>query len=102
MSILVTGGAGYIGSTAAAILLERGFDVTVLDDCLAHIKRNKNVEFTLEELELTDKPTYDLLSRGDTLGVFQLDGAPMRALLRSMQPDNFEHISAVLAFAGFA
>ena len=33
MRILVTGGAGYIGSTAAAILLERGFDVTVLDDC---------------------------------------------------------------------
>ncbi len=72
-------------------------NLTVLDDCLAHIKRNKNVEFTLEELELTDKPTYELLSRGDTLGVFQLDGAPMRALLRSMQPDNFEHISAVLA-----
>lgn len=33
MRILVTGGAGYIGSTAAAILLERGFEVTVLDDC---------------------------------------------------------------------
>ena len=33
MRVLVTGGAGYIGSTATAILLERGFDVTVLDDC---------------------------------------------------------------------
>ena len=33
MRVLVTGGAGYIGGTAAAILLERGFDVTVLDDC---------------------------------------------------------------------
>ena len=32
MRILVTGGAGYIGSTAAHILLERGFDVTVLDN----------------------------------------------------------------------
>ena len=33
MRVLVTGGAGYIGSAATAILLERGFDVTVLDDC---------------------------------------------------------------------
>ncbi|MEY3469586.1 MAG: hypothetical protein RLZZ575_46 [Actinomycetota bacterium] len=72
-------------------------NLTVLDDCLEHIKRNKNVEIVLEDLELTDNATYELLSRGDTLGVFQLDGAPMRALLRSMQPDQFEHISAVLA-----
>ena len=33
MRVLVTGGAGYIGSVATAMLLERGFDVTVLDDC---------------------------------------------------------------------
>ena len=44
---------------------------------------------------LDDGPTYELLARGDTLGVFQLDGGPMRALLRSMQPDSFEDISAV-------
>src|SRR6202008_1835201 len=42
-----------------------------------------------------DKPTYDLLARGDTLGVFQFDGGPMRSLLRLMKPDNFEDISAV-------
>ena len=35
----------------------------------------------------TDEATYELLQRGDTLGVFQLDGGPMRALLRSMRPD---------------
>ena len=45
----------------------------------------------------TTRPTYELLARGDTLGVFQLDGGPMRALLRSMRPDNFEDISAVIA-----
>ena len=49
----------------------------------------------LEDLELTDEATYKLLQRGDTLGVFQLDGGPMRALLRSMRPDTFEDISAV-------
>ncbi len=51
----------------------------------------------LEELELDDVPTYELLARGDTLGVFQLDGGPMRSLLKSMLPDNFEDISAVFA-----
>ena len=49
----------------------------------------------LEELTLDDPKTFELLARGDTLGVFQLDGGPMRALLRSMRPDNFEDISAV-------
>ena len=43
----------------------------------------------------TIKKTYELLSRGETLGVFQLDGGGMRTLLRLMRPDNFEDISAV-------
>lgn len=72
-------------------------NLTVLEDCLAHIKANRGETVVLEDLELADGPTYELLARGDTLGVFQLDGGPMRALLRSMQPDNFEDISAVLA-----
>jgi DNA polymerase III subunit alpha len=72
-------------------------NLTVLDDCLEAIRANRRVELVLEELPLEDKPTYDLLARGDTLGVFQLDGGPMRSLLRAMVPDNFEDISAVLA-----
>ena len=72
-------------------------NLTVLDDCLRNIASNRGETVVLEELELDDRPTYELLSRGDTLGVFQLDGGPMRALLRSMAPDNFEDISAVLA-----
>ncbi|HEX6969401.1 MAG TPA: DNA polymerase III subunit alpha [Micromonosporaceae bacterium] len=72
-------------------------NLTVMDDCLQSIKENRGIDLALEELPLDDKPTYELLARGDTLGVFQLDGGPMRALLRSMVPDNFEDISAVLA-----
>jgi DNA polymerase-3 subunit alpha len=72
-------------------------NLTVLDDCLLNIKANRDETIVLEQIALDDRPTYELLSRGDTLGVFQLDGGPMRALLRSMQPDNFEDISAVLA-----
>lgn len=72
-------------------------NLTVIDDCLKAIEANRGDAIILEELALDDKPAYELLARGDTLGVFQLDGGPMRALLRSMIPDNFEDISAVLA-----
>ncbi len=74
-------------------------NLTVLDDCLKHITANRGETVVLEELDemQSDPKTYELLARGDTLGVFQLDGGPMRSLLRSMQPDRFESISAVLA-----
>ena len=72
-------------------------NLTVIDDALHNIKRNRGVEVVLEDLPLDDSATFELLQRGDTLGVFQLDGGPMRALLRSMRPDKFEDISAVSA-----
>lgn len=70
-------------------------NLTVLDDALDNIRSNRGEEVVLEDLPLKDDETFALLSRGDTLGVFQLDGGPMRALLRSMRPDSFEDISAV-------
>ena len=70
-------------------------NLTVLDDAVRNVKLNQGVDIDLEQLELDDPKTFDLLQRGDTLGVFQLDGGPMRALLRSMQPDCFDDISAV-------
>ncbi|GAA2105471.1 DNA polymerase III subunit alpha [Microlunatus panaciterrae] len=72
-------------------------NLTVLDDAVANITLNRGKQIVLEELALDDAPTYELLARGDTLGVFQLDGGPMRSLLRSMRPDSFADISAVLA-----
>jgi DNA polymerase-3 subunit alpha len=72
-------------------------NLTVLDDCLLNIKLNRGEDVLLEDLTLDDKLTYELLARADTLGVFQLDGTQIRALLRSMVPDSFEDISAVIA-----
>jgi DNA polymerase-3 subunit alpha len=72
-------------------------NLSVLDDALLNIKANQNIDVVLEDLPLSDQKTFELLSRGDTLGVFQLDGGPMRALLRSMSPDSFADISAVIA-----
>ena len=72
-------------------------NLTILDDAVDNIRANRGVDLVLEDLALDDPATYELLSRGDTLGVFQLDGGPLRALLRSMRPDNFGDISAVIA-----
>ena len=70
-------------------------NLTILDDALENIELNGKPPIDLDHLELDDTATYELLSRGDTLGVFQLDGGPMRDLLRRMAPTEFEHISAV-------
>jgi DNA polymerase-3 subunit alpha len=72
-------------------------NLTIIDDAVKNIELNHGTKLDLLALPLDDKPTYELLARGDTLGVFQLDGGPMRSLLRLMKPDNFEDISAVLA-----
>jgi len=72
-------------------------NLTILDDALDNIQANRGEKIVLEELPLDNRPAYDLLGRGDSLGVFQLDGGPMRALLRLMRPDNFEDISALIA-----
>ncbi|WP_374113825.1 DNA polymerase III subunit alpha [Microbacterium sp. zg.B96] len=72
-------------------------NLTIIDDALDNILANRGEKVVLEDLTLDDQPAYDLLARGDTLGVFQLDGGPMRSLLRLLKPDNFEDISAVIA-----
>ncbi|TLM82851.1 DNA polymerase III subunit alpha [Pseudarthrobacter sp. NamE5] len=72
-------------------------NLTIISDALENIKMNRGIDLDLEKLELDDPASYELLARGDTLGVFQLDGGPMRSLLKLMKPDNFEDISAVLA-----
>ncbi|MGU3434140.1 DNA polymerase III subunit alpha [Actinomycetes bacterium M1A6_2h] len=72
-------------------------NLTVIGDALDNIKANRGIDIDLDALPLDDPATYELLSRGDTLGVFQLDGAAMRDLLRKLQPTGFEDIVAVLA-----
>ena len=90
-----------MGACEATGLLKMDFlglrNLSVLDDCLINIEKNLGKKVVLESLPLSDKKTFELLSRGDTLGVFQLDSAPIRSLLRSMAPDSFEDIAAVIA-----
>ena len=72
-------------------------NLTIISDALENIQINRGDDVDLETLDLNDRPAYDLLARGDTLGVFQLDGSGLRSLLRQMRPDNFEDISATIA-----
>ena len=57
----------------------------------------RGVEIDLANLPLDDPPTYELLSRGETVGVFQVEGAGTRDMLRKLRPDRFEDIVAANA-----
>ncbi len=74
-------------------------NLTILDDAVRNVKINRGIDLDLDALrrDMTDRPTYELLASGETLGVFQLDGGGLRSLLKLMRPDNFEDISATIA-----
>ena len=72
-------------------------NLDVITDSLALIRRTRGIEVDIDNVDLHDSKTYELLGRGDTIGVFQLESAPMRALIRSMQPTRFEDVAALVA-----
>src|SRR5699024_1689949 len=75
-------------------------NLTVIGDALANIKKNRGIDLNLEDLHADDpqvSKVYDLLSSGDTLGVFQLDSGGMQELLKRMKPTGFKDIVASLA-----
>jgi DNA polymerase-3 subunit alpha len=88
-------GVEALGLLKMDILGLRNLDV--LSDANAMIQQFRDSDFDVDKLPIDDKPTFELLARGDTIGVFQLESTPMRALLRSLMPETFEHLSAVLA-----
>ncbi len=72
-------------------------NLDVISDTLDIIKATRGVELDIDDVALDDQPTYDLLSRGDSIGVFQLEGGNMRALMRSLAPSTFEDVAALVA-----
>ena len=71
--------------------------LTVLRRCAELVERYHGKKYTLDTIPLDDKKTFELLSSGNTTGVFQVEGAGMRRMLREMQPKKFEHIVAAIA-----
>lgn len=72
-------------------------NLTVLGDAIENIRKNRGEEIDLETMAVEDRATYELLGRGSTLGVFQLDSGGMQELLKRMQPTGFNDIVASLA-----
>jgi DNA polymerase-3 subunit alpha len=71
--------------------------LTVIKKALQFIKQLKRVEIDIDNLPLDDKKTYELLGRGQTDGVFQLESAGMTDLAINFKPDNIEDIIALIA-----
>jgi len=71
--------------------------LTVLSTALNNIKAMTGEEIDLSNLPFDDQPTFEMLARGETTGVFQLESAGMRDVLRNMKPDSLEDLIAVVA-----
>jgi DNA polymerase-3 subunit alpha len=71
--------------------------LTVIEDCLNNIKETKGVELDPDEIPLDDPKTFEMLSRGETIGLFQLESSGMQELVRKMKPTSFDDITAVNA-----
>ncbi|MEY3615418.1 MAG: polymerase alpha subunit, partial [Actinomycetota bacterium] len=87
-------GVESLGLLKMDILGLRNLDV--ITDAEKLIRR-KQPDFDISNIPLDDPKTYQLLASGNTIGVFQLESTPMRALLRSLVPRRFEDVAAVLA-----
>ncbi|MBI5231568.1 MAG: DNA polymerase III subunit alpha [Coriobacteriales bacterium] len=92
----------YDGPTVADLgLLKMDFlglrNLTVIADAVAQIEANHGVKIDPESIPLDDSKTFELLQRGDTAGVFQVESPGMRALLRDLKPTTYADIVAVLA-----
>ncbi|NLA12494.1 MAG: DNA polymerase III subunit alpha [Firmicutes bacterium] len=71
--------------------------LSIIEEAQAHIRRRHNREIVLSEIPLADAATYQLLSQGDTTGIFQLESSGMRNVLRELIPNKFADIIAVVA-----
>ncbi|HVR75410.1 MAG TPA: DNA polymerase III subunit alpha, partial [Planctomycetota bacterium] len=71
--------------------------LTILERCVKLIEKSRGIQVDLDRIPLDDSKTYELLCRGDSVAVFQLESKGMRDLLRRLRPDRFEDIIALLA-----
>ena len=71
--------------------------LTLIQDTLYNIKKSRGIDLDLDHVTLEDQATYDLLNRGDTVAVFQLESGGMQNLCRQFRVENIKHIIALVA-----
>lgn len=69
-------------------------NLTVIKDAIQNVQDAHGVTLNIDQLEFDDPKVFELISRGDTLGVFQLESAGMRSFMQNLRPDTFEDIIA--------
>jgi DNA polymerase-3 subunit alpha len=72
-------------------------NLDVIDDAVDIIKRSRGVEIEIGEIPLDDPATFDMLARGDSVGVFQLESDGMRDAMRKVVPTEFDDITALVS-----
>jgi DNA polymerase-3 subunit alpha len=72
-------------------------NLDIISTCLRLLKEHRGLEINIDDLPFDDAKTYELISTGDTHGVFQLEGAGMRRMLMDMRPQSFSDVSAAVA-----
>jgi DNA polymerase III subunit alpha len=72
-------------------------NLDVITDTVRMVRAVKDPDFDIDAAPLDDARVFELLGRGDTMGVFQLESPPMRALIRSLLPTSFDDVSALVA-----
>lgn len=71
--------------------------LTVIQKALLNIEKNYGISIDIDRIPLDDKRTYELLSRGEGIGVFQLESSGMRQIMRDLKPERLEDIIALVA-----
>ncbi len=72
-------------------------NLSVIERALDLVERTEGIRPDIDGVPLDDEPTLGMLRRGDSIGVFQLEGGPMRSLMRSLAPTSFDDIAALVA-----
>ena len=72
-------------------------NLSIIERCLELLEESTGERIDIDNIPLDDEKTFELLQSGNTIGVFQMEGTAMRALIRSLKPDSFNDVIALVA-----